>query len=125
MHRTPERQLAHARALSARGVALPPDGRPDTRILDSWARCLDAGLDFAAPARLEVLEPAELERRRERAAFVRRMAEAELETLVRHISGSNFLLAFADSDGVPRPLFGQPIRHERVRRRHPGRQLLG
>ena len=42
-----ERQLAHARVLRARGSAMPPDGLPTGEILDSWARCLEAGLDFA------------------------------------------------------------------------------
>ena len=95
-----ERQLAHARVLRARGSALPPDGQPAGEILDSWARCLEAGLDFAAAAPLQVVEAHELARRRERAAVVRRLAQAELETLSQQIAGSNFLLAFADPQGV-------------------------
>ena len=95
-----ERQLAHARVLRARGNALPPDGQPAGEILDSWARCLEAGLDFASAAPLQVIEAHELARRRERAAVVRRLAQAELETLSQQIAGSNFLLAFADPQGV-------------------------
>ena len=95
-----ERQLAHARVLRARGNALPPDGQPADEILDSWARCLEAGLDFASAAPLQVIEAHELARRRERAAVVRRLAQAELETLSQQIAGSNFLLAFADPQGV-------------------------
>ena len=95
-----ERQLAHARVLRARGSALPPDGQPAGEILDSWARCLEAGLDFASAAPLQVIEAHELARRRERAAVVRRLAQAELETLSQQIAGSNFLLAFADPEGV-------------------------
>ena len=95
-----ERQLAHARVLRARGSALPPDGQPGGEILDSWARCLEAGLDFAGAAPLQVVEAHELARRRERAAVVRRLAQAELETLSQQIAGSNFLLAFADPQGV-------------------------
>ena len=95
-----ERQLVHARVLRARGSALPPDGTPSDEILDSWARCAEAGLAFAAATPLQVLDDHEVARRRERAAVVRRLAQAELETLSQQIAGSNFLLAFADPDGI-------------------------
>ena len=95
-----ERTRAHARALRARGVALPPEGLPGALILDSWARCLDAGLAPTAAFSVPVVEAPDLARRRERSEFVRRLAQAELETLSRQIAGSNFLLAFADCDGV-------------------------
>jgi transcriptional regulator of acetoin/glycerol metabolism len=100
-----ERQLAHARVLRARGSAMPPDGLPAGEILDSWARCLEAGLDFAAATPLQVVDGHELARRRDRAAVVRRLAQAELETLSQQIAGSNFLLAFADPDGIILDLF--------------------
>ena len=100
-----ERQLAHARVLRARGSAMPPDGQPAGDILDSWARCLEAGLDFAGATPLQVVEAHELARRRERASVVRRLAQAELETLSQQIAGSNFLLAFADPEGVILDLF--------------------
>ena len=100
-----ERQLAHARVLRARGSAMPPDGLPAGDILDSWARCLEAGLDFAGATPLQVVEAHELARRRERASVVRRLAQAELETLSQQIAGSNFLLAFADPEGVILDLF--------------------
>jgi transcriptional regulator of acetoin/glycerol metabolism len=95
-----ERQLAHARVLRARGSALPPDGQPAAEILDSWARCLANGLDFAGATPLQVVDAHDLARRRERASVVRRLAQAELETLSQQIAGSNFLLAFADPEGV-------------------------
>jgi transcriptional regulator of acetoin/glycerol metabolism len=95
-----ERTLAHARAIKARGLALPPDGLPAGVILDSWARCLDAGLEPGAAMSVPVVAAGELAHRRERSAVVRRLAQAELETLSRQIAGSNFLLAFADNDGV-------------------------
>ena len=94
------RSYAHARAIRARGVALPPDGMPPGVILDSWARCMDVGLAADTALTVPVVEAADLARRRERAEFVRRLAQAELETLSRQIAGSNFLLAFADCDGV-------------------------
>jgi transcriptional regulator of acetoin/glycerol metabolism len=92
--------LVHARALRGRGSTLPPGMRPPDEILESWARCLDHGLDYAARMRLPVVEAAELARRRERAGALRRLAQAELETLMQQIAGSNFLLAFADADGM-------------------------
>ena len=100
-----ERTLAHARAIRARGLALPPDGLPPGVILDSWARCLELGLAPSATPSVPVVDAAELAQRRERSAFVRRLAQAELETLSRQIAGSNYLLAFADRDGVVLDLF--------------------
>lgn len=90
----------HACAVLARGSALPPEGLPPPEILDSWVRSMRCGLDMAASAPIVVVESAELARRRERASMVRSLARAELDTLARQIAGSNFLLAFADADGV-------------------------
>lgn len=95
-----ERQVAHAHAVRSRGSALPPEGLPVPEVLDSWVRCMQAGLDSAAPLTVPVVEAGELRRRREGAEVVRRLAHAELETLSRQIAGSNFLLAFADREGV-------------------------
>ena len=100
MNVSPERQFAHALVLHARGSAVPLDGVPSVEILDSWSRCMQSGLDFSALTPVAVVEAADLERRRERAAVVRRLAQAELETLAQQIAGSNFLLAFADTEGV-------------------------
>jgi transcriptional regulator of acetoin/glycerol metabolism len=100
MDRHHDRMVAHARALRARGSALPPDGTPPALILDSWVRCLEAGLDATAEPRIEVVEADDLGQRREHCEFVRRLARAELETLAQQIAGSNYLLAFADRDGV-------------------------
>ncbi|MFZ4650156.1 MAG: sigma-54-dependent Fis family transcriptional regulator [Rubrivivax sp.] len=101
MNATDERQRhAVASVLQARGATLPPEGLPASVILDSWARCVQAGLDPAAQPRLEVVEAGDLRARQERAAIVRRLAQAELETLSQQIAGSNFLLAFADQEGV-------------------------
>ncbi len=95
-----DRTLAHARAIRARGTAMPPDGLPPGLILDSWARCMEVGLLPASALSVPVVEAADLTRRRQRSEFVRRLAQAELETLSRQIAGSNFLLAFADQEGV-------------------------
>ena len=98
-----ERQAAHLQrlqALRARGGRLPPEGLPDAHILDSWVRSAAAGLDFAGPLQVPVVSDADLARRRDDAALVRGLALAELETLAAQISGSNYLLALADHDGV-------------------------
>ncbi|BAL94521.1 sigma-54-dependent Fis family transcriptional regulator [Rubrivivax gelatinosus] len=88
-------------ALARRAAALVVEGGPpDTLILDSWARCAAAGLQAGAAVQVPVVDGGELARRRERAGGVRRLALAQMEALVPQIAGSNFLLAFADADGV-------------------------
>lgn len=92
-------QRAQCRAVLARRLPVAAD-EPPTEILDSWARCLQAGLDFDRPQPLIVVEDADLRRRHERAGRVRQLALIELETLMQQIAGSSFLLAFADAEGV-------------------------
>ncbi len=74
--------------------------QPRADILSSWTRCTSSGLDLARPPEIQVVSTAELARRRDELDFVRRLALAELETLQHQIAGSNFLLAFADREGV-------------------------
>lgn len=100
MNLAPERQLAHAQVLRMKGSVLPSGELPAETILDSWSRCLSSGLDFASRVPVGVIEAHGLAQRRERAAVARRLAQAELETLAQQIAGSNFLLAFADPDGI-------------------------
>ena len=100
-----QRQWDHAHAVRARGSAMPAEGLPAAEILDSWVRCMRGGLDSAAAAPVSVVEAADLARRRERAEAVRRLARAELDMLAQQIAGSNFLLAFADRQGVILDLF--------------------
>ncbi len=105
MDLTPERQWNHAQVLRARAGAFPSEGVPGAHILDSWSRSMRSGLHFSDVLPRAVVLDADLQRRRENAAFVRRLAQAELETLAQQIAGSNFLLAFADPDGVILDLF--------------------
>ncbi len=95
-----ERELVYVRALRGRGAAMSRRVRPSEEIVESWVRCVEAGLDLALPPRMSVVGDAQLRRRREQAEPVRRLALPELETLFHQIAGSNFLLAFADADGV-------------------------
>ena len=62
-----DRQSAHARAVRARGGVVPPEGLPGADILDSWVRCVDAGLQATRPLVVPVVQATELDRRRERA----------------------------------------------------------
>lgn len=100
MERHQALQPEHTRALAARAGAKPGEALPGGLILDSWARCLEAGLDPWKTPRIEVVSGSELALRQQRAEVVRRLAQAELETLSQQIAGSNFLLAFADHEGM-------------------------
>jgi len=66
----------------------------------SWKRCFDTGLDpFGDPTQIQI-SVSQLNRRREKSDLVRRFAKMEMENLHRQIAGSNFIIIFADSDGV-------------------------
>ena len=97
-HAVAER-LGRARLLLEQsGVAqldlLPPD------IFASWQRCLEAGLEPHKPKPLVEISAPELAAARQRADLVRGLALAEMRALYGQIAGSNFLIAFADPDGV-------------------------
>ncbi|HYD59549.1 MAG TPA: sigma-54-dependent Fis family transcriptional regulator [Noviherbaspirillum sp.] len=66
----------------------------------SWQRCLEAGLDPTSIPEVPVLDGAELARRQEASGHVFQLARAEMETLYHQIAGSEFMIAFADADGV-------------------------
>ncbi len=94
-----DERLSRARSLLERtGVAqvdlLPPE------ISASWQRCLETGLDPHRPAPLEMIDAASLTAARDRADLARRLALTEMQALYSQIAGSNFLIAFADQDGV-------------------------
>ncbi len=71
-----------------------------TSVAASWQRCRDYGLVPCAQPRDIVLPFAEVRQKRERSAVLRRLALAEMHNLYAQIAGSNFLIAFADPDGV-------------------------
>jgi transcriptional regulator of acetoin/glycerol metabolism len=71
-----------------------------TEVSASWSRCLDAGLDPHATPQKVVIGERELRHRRERIGHLHHLALAEIETLYHQIAGSNFLIAFADTDGT-------------------------
>ncbi|VAW20668.1 Nitrogen regulation protein NR(I) [hydrothermal vent metagenome] len=70
------------------------------QIVQSWERCLALGLDpNARPACLQVSEN-ELRRLRERDELAHRFAVGEMHALYQQIAGSNFLIAFGNSQGI-------------------------
>lgn len=89
----------NARTCLSRGGVVPARFfSPEIRA--SWKRCFDIGLDpFGVPTPTQI-SVSQLNKRREESDFVRRLAKMEMENLHRQIAGSNFIIIFADSDGV-------------------------
>ncbi|MFB2550480.1 sigma-54-dependent Fis family transcriptional regulator [Ensifer soli] len=77
-----------------------PAGALQPIVAESWLRCRDAGLDPRAAPGVSVIPFSDVRRRREAHAAVRRLAMAEMQLLHAQIAGSNFMIAFADPDGV-------------------------
>ena len=77
-----------------------PPGLVPSDIESSWRRSLDAGLDPLAPPEDAAVSQAELHERRARSRRISQLARPELELLYSQIAGSNFMVAFADADGV-------------------------
>ena len=69
-------------------------------IVRSWERCRELGLFSAQPARLELLEPGELERRKEQHIFFVHLAANELNVLRRAIAGTAGMVLLADPQGT-------------------------
>jgi sigma-54 dependent transcriptional regulator, acetoin dehydrogenase operon transcriptional activator AcoR len=70
------------------------------QIVQSWKRCLAAGLDpCAKPTSLQV-SAHELLMLRERDELAHRFAVGEMHALYQQIAGSNFLIAFANASGT-------------------------
>ncbi len=87
------------RAIMAREGIVPSEFF-SSEIRSSWQRCLDTGLDpYGVPAHNQISN-AELIHRREENDLIRRLAMLEMETLHRQIAGSNFIILFADKDGI-------------------------
>jgi transcriptional regulator of acetoin/glycerol metabolism len=91
--------IERARTALARGLP-PPSGAVDAPVALSWRRCLERGLDPAGEPMANVIPFPEVRRRRDGSALLRRLALAEMQLLYSQISGSDFMIAFADADGV-------------------------
>jgi transcriptional regulator of acetoin/glycerol metabolism len=94
-----EDRLIRARRFLERDAVSTPD-LIAPMIAESWARCLEAGLDPHRPPALDVTDAFGLRAERDQADLTRRLALAEMEALYQQIAGSNFLIAFAAPNGV-------------------------
>ena len=94
-----EERLGRARTVLERRLLTPVD-LLGPEIAASWTRCLEHGLDPGHPPPVDHLEDAELRRARDGAGVLRPLVLAEMETLYDQISGSNFMIAFALTNGI-------------------------
>ena len=94
-----EERLGRARTVLERRLMTPVD-LLSPEIAASWTRCLEHGLDPGHPPQINQIGDAELRREREAAGVLRPLVLAEMETLYDQISGSNFMIAFALTNGI-------------------------
>ncbi len=91
--------LDRARAALEAGRRFPAGALPSA-VAASWDRCRALGLDPRRPPEPEVLPFAEVARRREAVAAMRRLALAEMHLLHGQIAGSDFMIALGDAEGL-------------------------
>src|SRR6202158_5176831 len=84
--------------LEQRGA--PPAEHLSADIYDSWMRCISFGLDTRRAPEPEFVSSATLRQEQQRCSLVRGLALAEMHTLHQQISGSNFMIALANADGL-------------------------
>jgi sigma-54 dependent transcriptional regulator, acetoin dehydrogenase operon transcriptional activator AcoR len=92
--------------LEQRGA--PPAELLSADIYDSWMRCISFGLDTLHPPSPEFVSPAILRQEQQRCSLVRGLALAEMHTLHQQIAGSNFMIAFANADGLLLDIISDP-----------------
>jgi transcriptional regulator of acetoin/glycerol metabolism len=91
--------IDRARRALVSGHRFPAGALPVT-VATSWERCRDYGLAPEAQMRDMVIPFTDVHQRRERDSVVRHLALAEMQILYSQIAGSNFVIAFADAEGV-------------------------
>jgi transcriptional regulator of acetoin/glycerol metabolism len=84
--------------LEQRGT--PPAELLSAEIYDSWMRCIACGLDTLRPPAPAFVSATELRQEQQRCSLVRGLALAEMHTLHQQIAGSNFMIAFANAEGL-------------------------
>ena len=90
--------VEQARSLEKeRGISLD---FTDKNIADSWVRCFENGLNPNSIPMDSVLNQKELSEIKEDYKDIREQVVPELELLYSQIAGSNFMVAFANNDGV-------------------------
>jgi transcriptional regulator of acetoin/glycerol metabolism len=92
--------------LERRGA--PPAELLSADIYDSWMRCISFGLDTLRPPSPQFVSPATLRQEQQRCSLVRGLALAEMHTLHQQIAGSNFMIAFANADGLLLDIISDP-----------------
>jgi sigma-54 dependent transcriptional regulator, acetoin dehydrogenase operon transcriptional activator AcoR len=92
--------------LEQRGA--PPAELLSADIYDSWMRCISFGLDTLRPPSPETVSPAILRQEQQRCSLVRGLALAEMHTLHQQIAGSNFMIAFANAEGLLLDIISDP-----------------
>src|SRR5258708_12527092 len=92
--------------LEQRGA--PPAELLSADIYDSWMRCISFGLDTLRPPTPELVGPGSLGQGRQRGALVGGRGLAEVDTLHQQIAGSNFMIAFANADGLLLDIISDP-----------------
>ena len=91
--------IDRARLALERGQRVPEAALPPA-IAESWRRCVALGLDPSKPPPAIVTPFADVVRKRKAFDPLRSLALAEMQALHFQIAGSNFMIAFADADGV-------------------------
>jgi len=86
----------------------PPTELLSADIYDSWMRCISFGLDTLRPPAPDFVSPAILRQEQQRCSLVRGLALAEMHTLHQQIAGSNFMIAFANADGLLLDIISDP-----------------
>jgi transcriptional regulator of acetoin/glycerol metabolism len=93
--------LVRARALLERShSAVISHDLLRTEIRDSWQRCLEAGMDPLRPPRQDCLTAPELRTLIEQNSYLLHLARTEFRKLQRQISGENFVIGFANREGI-------------------------
>lgn len=92
--------------LEQRGA--PPAELLSADIYGSWMRCISFGLDTLRPPSPEFVSLAILRQEQQRCSLVRGLALAEMHTLHQQIAGSNFMIAFANADGLLLDIISDP-----------------
>ena len=103
---TSGRRLDAWMTLEQRGA--PPAELLSADIYDSWMRCISFGLDTLRPPEPQHVSSAVLRQEQQRCSLVRGLALAEMHTLHQQIAGSNFMIAFANADGLLLDIISDP-----------------
>jgi sigma-54 dependent transcriptional regulator, acetoin dehydrogenase operon transcriptional activator AcoR len=105
--------LTGSRRIENAWMTLEQRGTPTADLLsadiyDSWMRCISYGLDSLRPPAPEFVSPSVLRQEQQRCSLVRGLALAEMHTLHQQIAGSNFMIAFANADGLLLDIISDP-----------------